>query len=190
MAQHRFASLASVLRMLAVLALFAYPFIIYFGLQAFEPRQIVLMLVLLAVCRLMGGQARDEVFVYWLGALGLAAVCTVVLNSSLGLLFYPVLMNVAMLVFFAGSLFRPATVIELIARRQEGELSNEAIAYTRKVTVAWCMFFLLNALISSATVFMNKEVWLLYNGFVSYVLMGTLFVVEYLIRKRVQKHAN
>lgn len=190
MADQRFVRLASVLRVLAVLVVLAYPFIVFFGLQTFEPRQMVLLLLLLAACRVMGGQAQDGMFFYWLGALALAAGFTLVLNSSAGLLFYPVLMNIAMLVFFAGSLVRPPTVIERIARRQEGQLSDEAISYTRKVTGVWCVFFLVNALISTMTVFADRNIWLLYNGFVSYVLMGILFVVEYLVRQRVKKHAG
>ncbi len=193
MAAQRSFGLAALLRMLAVLVLLAYPFLIYLGLQTFQPRQMVLLLVLLAACRMIGGKTQDGMLPYWLGALVLAAVFTVVLNSNVGLLFYPVLMNIAMLMFFASSLLRPPTVIEKIARRHEGELTDEIVAYTRLVTIAWCVFFLLNAIISTYTVFAGTEVWALYNGFIAYVLMGVFFAIEYLIRQRVKKrlgHAN
>lgn len=181
---------ASVLRVLAVLAVVAYPFIVFFGLQVFEPRQMVLLLLLLATCRVLGGQAQDGMFFYWLSALALVAGFTLILNSSAGLLFYPVLMSLAMLAFFAGSLLRPPTVIERIAVRHEGELSSAAIAYTRKVTIVWCVFFLCNALISAITVFADRDVWLLYNGFISYLLMACLFAVEYIVRQRVKTHVG
>ena len=33
----------------------------------------------------------------------------------------------------------------------------------------------------------SMEIWVLYNGFISYFLMGILFVVEFILRKRQQR---
>ena len=48
--------------------------------------------------------------------------------------------------------------------------------------------FALNALIALATVlFAPMNVWVLYNGVISYVLMGMLMLGEFLLRKRHQR---
>ena len=78
-------------------------------------------------------------------------------------------------------------MIERFARIQEPDLDHEGVIYTRKVTIAWCLFFLSNGLIALYTVFYSSiEIWTLYNGFVSYILMGLFFAVEYLIRLKVR----
>jgi uncharacterized membrane protein len=67
-------------------------------------------------------------------------------------------------------------------------LPPEAIVYTRKVNIVWCVFFALNGIIALLTaVWASLEIWMLYNGFISYLLMGILFSGEYLIRQKVIK---
>jgi hypothetical protein len=63
-----------------------------------------------------------------------------------------------------------------------------AIPYTRKVTITWCLFFIANGSIATFTaLYSSMEIWSLYNGFIAYILMGSVFVIEYLIRIRVRK---
>ena len=101
---------------------------------------------------------------------------------------YPVAVNLALLASFGWSLRRPPTVIERMARLQEPDLPAYAVAYTRRVTQAWCLFFLLNAAVSSATALWATEaVWALYNGVIAYGLMGLMFAAEWLIRGRVRR---
>ena len=47
-------------------------------------------------------------------------------------------------------------------------------------------FFVFNGSIALITVFCEDAVWALYNGFIAYLLMGTLFLGEWLIRRRVK----
>lgn len=98
-------------------------------------------------------------------------------------LFYPVCMNFMMATIFGFSLIYPPTLIERIARRREPDLDARGVAYTRQVTKIWCMFCLLNGMVSLLTaVSGNIQVWTIYNGVVSYALMGVLFVSEYGVR--------
>ena len=62
------------------------------------------------------------------------------------------------------------------------------VAYTRRVTQVWCGFFVRQRRRSrSATALWASEaVWALYNGVLSYVLMGLLFAGEWLVRRRVR----
>ena len=70
----------------------------------------------------------------------------------------------------------------------EGELDEQAIRYTRNVTVAWVVFFLLNAAISLWTaLYGDLATWTLYNGFISYILIGLMFGGEFLLRQYVKR---
>ena len=55
------------------------------------------------------------------------------------------------------------------------------------MTFAWCIFFVANGSVSALTVFVGSDkIWSLYNGLISYILIGLFFIVEYLVRKMVQ----
>lgn len=178
-------------RSLAVALLAAYPLLVYFGLQAFAPRVLVVLLLLIAALRWLAWDGQEKGFLlYWLAAVFLVVLATLVSGSDLGLLLYPVLMNLVFLTFFAISLHRPPTVVEAIARRQHGELPAEAVAYTRKVTVVWCLFFAANGGVSLYTAFLSHEAWVLYNGLIAYILIALLMAGEYLVRRRKMSQAH
>ncbi|MFC0309033.1 hypothetical protein ACFFHK_04845 [Gallibacterium trehalosifermentans] len=111
------------------------------------------------------------------------AIGALVFDSQQALLFYPVFINVLLFTVFFTSLFRPITMIEYFARLQKPALPVKAIRYTRKVTQVWCLFFVLNGSVAFYTaLFADLSLWTLYNGVISYILMATLFVTEWLIR--------
>lgn len=111
-----------------------------------------------------------------------------VLDSDMGLLLYPVVINAVLAITFYYSLLNPPPIIERLARLTKPNLPEHAIKYTRKVTIVWLCFFIINGLISYYTAFFCElQTWTLYNGLISYILMGTLFAIEYLVRLQVQK---
>ena len=86
--------------------------------------------------------------------------------------------------FFAGSL-KSRPIIERFARMKHPDLPPEGVRWCRKVTVVWCVFFVLNGSAALATVLSgDRDLWTLYNGFVSYLLMGLLFAGEWLLRPK------
>ena len=98
---------------------------------------------------------------------------------------YPVLVNALLLAVFATSLWRGPPIVERLARLTEPGLPPEGVAYTRRVTEAWCVFFLLNGAAAAATAaWCATEAWALYNGFIAYVLIGAMFGGEWLLRRR------
>ena len=104
---------------------------------------------------------------------------------------YPVLVTLSLLILFAVILFFKPSMIERLARMQEPDLSEHAVRYTRKVTIVWCIFFICNGSIAFYTaLFSSNEIWTLYNGLISYILMGVLFLSEFAYRKLVaqKKH--
>ncbi len=162
----------------------AYPVLVYFGLgHNIEPRWLALLLVGMALMRAAFGRER-----VWLvaaaGAMGLAAL-TFWGNQVMPLKLYPVLVSATLLCVFSVSLLYPPTVIERLARLQEPDLPPSGVAYTRRVTQVWCGFFVVNGGISLGTAFWATDAgWALYNGMISYVLMGCLLAGEWLLRKR------
>lgn len=103
---------------------------------------------------------------------------------------YPVAVNLGLLASFGWSLWQGPPVVERLARLREPELPPHAVRYTRRVTQVWCVFFIVNAGLSLATaLWCSQAVWALYNGAIAYGLMGTLFAVEWWVRRRVRAQA-
>lgn len=172
-----------------------YPVGIYFGLQYLQPRYLILALVALLALRFITNapaakQQRQQQFVFF-AVIMLFASFVFINNRQESLLFYPVVVNAVMLVLFSSTLLFPPSMIERLARLGTPDLPDAAIAYTRKVTMVWCVFFILNGTIASLTaVFADMATWTLYNGFISYVLMGCLFLVEYVVRLQIKKRQS
>lgn len=173
------------LKALATLATVAYPLVVYLGFGRWNPLWIALALAALLLLRAWSG--REAI---WLvaggGALLLGAAASLG-DSWLPLKLYPVMVSGVLLAVFGFSLWRGPTVIERIARLAEPQLPPQAVAYTRKVTLAWCGFFLANGAISAATaVWGSEQAWLLYNGLLSYALVGLFFGAEWMLRQRMR----
>ena len=83
--------------------------------------------------------------------------------------YYPVIVNFVLFCIFFGSTFSEETVIQ------------------RRLTYIWSIFMLANFFISLATVFMSEKVWAIYNGFLSYMLVGGFFIIEYMVRINFKK---
>jgi len=101
--------------------------------------------------------------------------------------FYPPLCNCFLFLVFFISLFTKETVIQKFARACGDKLEKPAWDYTRKVTYIWCIFTFINLLISIWTIFLPDKIWILYNGCISYILVGLLFGIEYIIRINLRK---
>jgi len=62
------------------------------------------------------------------------------------------------------------------------------VRYTRKVTVVWCVFFVLNGGAAAYTATSSSDAtWALYNGLIAYVLMGCLMGTEWCVRQWVRR---
>lgn len=96
--------------------------------------------------------------------------------------FYPVIVNSFIFCIFFSSLFCDETVIQKFAKKIDGKLTDFSRNYTRKLTYVWCAFLLINLIISITTVFMSAKIWELYNACISYLALGIMFGVEYIIR--------
>jgi len=122
-------------------------------------------------------------------ALGVLVIVILATNSERVLKFYPVIMNVTLLGTFGATLFRPPSMILRFACLQDGKLGdNPAIVrYCVRVTMVWCCFFVFNMGMAFYTaLFASSLTWSLYNGLISYILMGILFLGEMVVRRFIQ----
>jgi uncharacterized membrane protein/acyl-coenzyme A synthetase/AMP-(fatty) acid ligase/3-hydroxymyristoyl/3-hydroxydecanoyl-(acyl carrier protein) dehydratase len=155
---------------------------------------IVVFALIVFIAGTSGKKEKKGLSFFWNSALllGLGGLCFIV-NSSVILKLYPLLMNILFLVTFGGTLFSPPSMIFRFAKMQDksisGSLNEKRIAaYCRKVTYVWCGFFVLNGSIAAWTIFSGSDaLWSVYNGGISYILIGTLFAGEFMVRKMVQK---
>ena len=97
--------------------------------------------------------------------------------------FYPPMMNFTIFMIFFSSLFTKETIIQKIAKIwNKKPLHPLELNYTKNLTYIWCVFLFLNLSFSIATIFLSDEIWMFYNCFFSYFLIGTLFIIEYIVR--------
>ena len=123
-----------------------------------------------------------------LAALALGLCLLSLAFSAIGFMFYyPVAVNLIMLAVFASSLRGEQSIVERLARLQDPELSPRGVRYTRNVTKAWCVFFVLNGAIAAVTAIIGDlKLWTWWNGLLSYGAMGLMFGGEYLLRCRLK----
>lgn len=100
---------------------------------------------------------------------------------------YPVVVNCFIFLVFFISSFSKETVIQKFAKLTEPNIKPKALEYTRKLTYYWAIFTFFNFLISLWTVFLPQKIWSIYNGIISYILVGSFFAIEYFVRKRFKK---
>lgn len=178
-----------------------YPILVFCGLHfwGLSPRKLSILLLLLAAFHLISASRKKQpgaasrlkegCFVAFLLACGVAAFA---LDNALVLKFYPVLVNVGMLFFFGATLFRKPSFVFRLATFADKRILQTADRtsverYCDRVTLTWCIFFILNGSVALWTVLCaDEKIWSLYNGLISYILMGLLFVSEIGVRKMKQ----
>jgi uncharacterized membrane protein len=175
-----------------------YPVLILAALSWLEPWQTALIVLGIAAARLLllrpafGASAPSILSStmsvargFSLPLVGMAAVLlfTVFRNDPVGLLLAPVLMNLVLLSSFSLSLWTDRPMVERFARLHVHDLPPDEVRYCRSVTKVWCGFFVLNGGICLVLALQRESaLWALYTGFVSYLLIGTLFGAEYVYR--------
>ncbi|GAB59868.1 hypothetical protein [Rheinheimera nanhaiensis] len=175
------------IKVLLQLTLLAYPFYIWWAVSHWHPTAALTPLVLIALVKAIFGQSTLSQRGFFLLSAIILLAASVLGKAEQAMLYYPVWVNSGMLLLFGWSLCYPPTVVERLASLVEGELDAKGVAYTRKVTQVWCGFFLLNGSIAALTAWWGDwDLWVLYNGFIAYLLMGLLMAAEWLVRRRVR----
>ncbi|MCQ2241367.1 AMP-binding protein [Treponema sp.] len=112
-------------------------------------------------------------------------------QQTIFLKLYSVAISLIFLVAFGSTLFSAPNIIFRFATLMDKTIKGSAWEkqverYCFKVTIVWCCFFILNGSASVWTAFFASDrVWSIYNGGISYAIMGLIFAVEFIIRKKV-----
>jgi len=181
-------SLAGALRLAAIPALVAYPFALRALLQHTSPRlAAATVLTALAVSFSVRHAFGDEPLrpmAAQHALAGLAALLALAEGKELALLLLPALVSLGLFGVFGATLWHGPPLIERIARRVSGAgFREEMVPHCRQATIAWCVFFALNAgAVSGLAVAAPLAWWTLHTGIVSYALMAALFAAEYAVR--------
>jgi uncharacterized membrane protein len=117
-------------------------------------------------------------------------------KSNYVIKFYPVLANIAYFIIFWTSIIFPPTLVYDITvlldkRALDSAVQKPITVFCRKATIAWCVFFALDAVLAAWTVFIDPsdteradKIWAIYNGAITYAIMCTIFLIQFIQGKR------
>ncbi len=94
----------------------------------------------------------------------------------------PAIISLSIFILFVSSLSDKESIVEGFARRMEDNLPKEVSVYCRYVTIVWSIYFIINIGISLDSIHRSPEWWAIYNGIISYIIIGLIFLVEYIAR--------
>lgn len=163
-------------------SLVAYPLVVWLGWGRISPRLLGCILLSALGVRFLAfgsrGKALAPAALIPLVPVALGAISD---NPNL-FLWYPAFVCGATAFWFGTSL-RGVPAIEGFARLRHPELPPAALRHCRQATVAWTLFLVANTLVSvGSAVSGNLRFWTVWNGAVSYALMGLMFAAEYAVR--------
>lgn len=182
---------AAPLNAVTALALLSYPFLVYLLLDRVSPALMIVGLGILGATRIATGSSIHHKHRTLLLVL-LALFCMVAVLDARWewVKLYPVLVNAAGGAWFVWTLIRPPSAAERLARlaNPREQFDRRKSAYTKRVTQVWVVFFLFNGSAAMYTAFAaSTGVWTIYNGLISYLLIGLLLGGEYVFRRWYRK---
>ena len=182
------------IRCLNVLVTLSWPFCVWLSMTHPEYRWLISLIAIMFVLRLVTLRGEKHLFkgtaLLIAGTGVVLTAISLLLRDNQWLLWYPVAVNGVMLLLFGCSLLRGLPLVERFARLREPDLPQKAIAYTYRVTQIWCLFFIVNGSVAALTCIVSDVYWwMLWNGMISYLLIGMLMAGEWIVRQRLRKQA-
>lgn len=184
------------MQIIAGVAMALYPILVFLGLVVWQLPARTFSLCLLAFGAALAlatgrkGTKRSLAFPLFLVTSSLVLFFT---RWDLPLKLYPLFVNGTLLVLFLGSVLQHKPIVYRFACMMDRSIPYKGYRasverYCRRVTLVWVCFFVLNLSASLATIFSGSmQTWALYNGGISYILMGLLFGGEWIVRHYVNK---
>ncbi len=170
-----------------VILTLGYPLLVFAGLQwsALSVRELAIGIGIVVALRVAFGASQRGhgapiamLAVAW----GVPIALATYLDSELSLRLVPAMINAGMFGTFAWTLTN-TPMIERFARAVDPDLGAAQQRHCRQFTVVWCVFLAVNGAVALASCFGPRSFWALYNGLLSYIAMGGLFAVEFVIRR-------
>lgn len=185
-------------KFLVLLACMGYPWLVRSAFIAAQPAPVHLALALVPVLALgYWLVTRSRVRPAWAILLLLAAAAIILLgmqerwNLAVAYGIPHAAINLFLLWFFGRTLVRGREpLITRFARRLHETLAPEIEVYTRRVTLAWCVFFAAQIMLSILLfAYAPVSVWLLFISLLTFPLLALMFLGEYIYRvMRYPKH--
>jgi uncharacterized membrane protein len=178
----------TVLGIVSTLFLLASPWVLYWTLSQHRVDVAAITLIAWVIVRtipvLLSARREQRAAALQLPAIALVfAGLGWVSNNGTWLLILPSATQATFGLAFFRSL-RGTPMIEHFARMMKPELTAAEVAHCRRWTAVWGGYLLALAAIGLALArWAALTVWTVYVGVLSYVLIGVLFAVEYVVRK-------
>lgn len=187
-----FSLVAKIARWAMPVAVIVYPLAVWCGLKSWGISVLAPVLIAVFILRLLTFRGKLSQLTFFgkaIAASGIVLVASsLLLRETSMLLYYPVAVNALLLGVFFSSLYARQSLVERLARLNEPDLPPEGVVYTRRVTQVWCIFFLWNGSFAFYTCLKgDMALWALYNGGISYLLIGLLMGIEWIVRKRLRQ---
>lgn len=98
----------------------------------------------------------------------------------------PIVISLGLLVLFASTLkVDKVPIITRYAELIDGELNDEMVGYTYRITQIWTVFFfILFVECIGLAIFAPAEIWSLFTNVINYVAIAVMFIAEFIYRKR------
>lgn len=170
-----------------LLLLISYPLCVHLAVVTFNANIQLLALILLAAGISYPGIKQKSIFA-WMVLLVVILMSLVIsyLGLTLYVLYIPPIVIPLLLwsVFFRSLLPGQTPLTTQIGESVHGPFRGAMAVYSRRVTVFWSLFFVLLAIWSGVLVVVaSTEVWSLFTNVINYLLVGVVFITEYLYRK-------
>jgi len=171
---------------LILIALLVYPALIHLSFALDRPLLVTGMWLLVSAAGLaVAARRRNTSLLLLCAALLAVGIALWWWGEAMNFLYLPpVLINIALMVLFGKTLLAAATpLVTRVACLWRGPLDPAVALYTRRVTIAWTVFFALMALESiGLALFAPLQIWSLFTNLLNYVFVLLFFVIEYQLR--------
>lgn len=176
-----------------------YPVFIFLSLVVFNlPMSIVSIgMLIMGVC---GYLANSKGNWYTSAIVGLIAIVVIITKSETVLKFYPICITLVFLGLFGGSLIKKDPIVVHFATMIQPQINDhpgkdKIIKYCKIVTWVWCLWFVISLGINVYLIIGGTtNQWAVYNGLICYIVQGSIFVGEFIIRyfvnNRIDKEYN
>ena len=171
---------------MSLLLLLAYPLVSHFSVMTGYPVWSVMYLLgIFGVFFIKAIVTRKHYLVLIMACVLIVGVALVLQEQSKVIMYLPpIMINLGLLYIFGRSLERDQ--VPLITRYAEiidGTLNQEIKRYTKRVTIAWTILFLIMLIESiGLALFASEEIWSLFTNFINYGVVILMFIAEYLYR--------
>lgn len=154
-----------------------YPFLIFYLLtHNYSYRVVGLVFLLILVLKFF---VSKKILALLIGLVLSAGI--ILLEQQIFLKLYPCFMNLGFFILFCSDKALPYLKSGILNMAKLLKLSLIISDSTLKdIKKHWTLFLFINTLISIFTVFSSLKVWTIYNGLISYILIGSLFIVEFI----------